>query len=198
MKSNSFPLSLILAILAHMSLSIESCRTDEDEISIHVEAEFKQQPFKSASSYTKSVQSDSSFKKRLNQMAVSASVSGTYKGFSAGASASYESLTDSVTSTESYSETVQSEKIEFNPDFLQIIREITTRVIINGKSATIFEKKFVDSVPIGEPLSESERKSLAYDYMAREFGQQAVRNKFDETICQEKSKGIQILKILNF
>ena len=137
MKSNSFPLRLILAILAQMSLSIESCRTDEDKISLHVEAEFKQQGVKSASSYTKTVKSDSSFKKRLNSLAVSASVSGSYSGISAGASASYESLTDSVTSTENYSETVESEKIVFHPDFLQIIREITTRVIINERSATI-------------------------------------------------------------
>ena len=83
-----------------MSLSIESCRTDQDKISLHIEAEFKQQGVKSASSYTKTVKCDSSFKKRLNSLAVSASVSGSYSGISAGASASYESLTDSVTSTE--------------------------------------------------------------------------------------------------
>ena len=46
----------------------------------------------------------------------------------------------------------------------------------------------MDSVPSGEPLSDSELSMLADDYMVHEFGEQAVGNKFDQTICQEKKQ----------
>ena len=83
---------MILTVLGHMSLSIESCRPEEDKIYVFVKTEFLEQSVLSAYTYTKAVSSSSSFKETVNQLAVSASVSGGYGVFFASASASYESL----------------------------------------------------------------------------------------------------------
>ena len=184
---------MILAIISLMSGAVENCSTNEDTISLVVSTEFFEQSVKSASSYTKTVRSSSAFKKNLNQLATSASVSGSASvpgigSFSASASASYEHLSESVTSSTKYEETIRSEKTEFNESFLQIIREVITRVTINGKSASITEKKFVDSVPVGKSLSSSQLNKMAEDYMGDRFGStKTLRKTFSETICKKKT-----------
>ena len=189
MNSSSFHFHLILTVLGHMSLSIESCRPEEDKISVYVKTEFLEQSVLSAYTYTKkTISSSSSFKETVNQLAVSASVSGGYGAFSASASASYESLKNEVTSSTNYGETEQEEKTEFKADQLQIIRDIQTTVTINGKSASVSERDFITTVPVEESLSSSKLNRMADGYMADEFGEKAVSNTFHETICQEKKK----------
>ena len=118
-------------------------------------------------------------------MAANAEVKAGYGLFSGSASASYESLTDSASSSDKNEETVKSEKIEFNTNFLQIIRETLTRVTINGRSASSSETKFLDSVPISESLSGSELSKRAEDYMLFLYGpEKSIRNTFTETVCQ--------------
>ena len=81
-------------------------------------------------------------------------------------------------------ETVRHQK-QFNPAFLQITRAIRTTVTKNGESASITKKIIGDSVPKGNPWSDSKLKRSAEDFMAVRFGKKAVGNTFGETICQQ-------------
>jgi len=162
-------------------------------ITLHVFTEFYEQSVKSASSYTKTVRSSSEFKSSLGSLAVSGSVSasasGGFAGFSAGfsaeASASYASVKESVESSSKYSETISSEKVEFNTGFLQIIRKIETKLIIDGKIGVVIEKEFVDSVPIAQSLSGAQLKKRGEDYMKNRFSGREVGNRFTETVCRD-------------
>ena len=50
----------------------------------------------------------------------------------------------------------ESSTTEFNPNFLQIVREVTTEVIINGNIAKTVESKIVAAVVIENPLSKKD------------------------------------------
>merc|ERR1712110_185325 len=105
------------------------------------------------SSHLKSISSSKHFKSQYDKLAVSASISGTYGGLSAAASAAYEGVTDSASSGESYKELVKTDSTEFHENENQIIREITTTVSINGVTATELDSKIVDAQPKDQELS---------------------------------------------
>lgn len=158
-----------------------AARCDYGKITLHVFTEFYEQSVKSASPYTKTVRSSSEFKSSLGSLAPSASASGGYAAFSAEASASYESVKEAS----KYSLTISSEKVEFNTGFLQIIRKIESKLIINGKSVVVIEKEFVDSVPIDQSLSGAQLKKRGEDYMKNRFSGREVGNRFTETVCRD-------------
>ena len=165
------PIYFILALfLGQISCVVKTCGDNEDKITLSVSTQFFEQSIKPASTYSKTVKSSKSFKKTLKKMAANAEVKASYGLFSGSAAASYESLTDSVSSSENNEETIKSEKIEFNTVFLQIIREKVTRVSIIGRSASTSETKFVDSVPTSESLSGAELTKRAEDFRVLLYG----------------------------
>merc|ERR1712123_382189 len=157
----------ILVCLFQVHL-VFAARCDYGKITLHVFTEFYEQSVHSASPYTKTVRSSSEFKSSLGSLAPSAS-------------ASYESVKEA----NKYSETTSSEKVEFNTGFLQIIRKIESKLIINGKSVVVIEKEFVDSVPIDQSLSGAQLKKRGEDYMKNRFSGREVGNRFTETVCRD-------------
>merc|ERR1712110_186232 len=99
------------------------------------------------SSHLKSISSSKHFKSQYEKLGSSASITGSYGGFSAAASAAYEGVTDSASSGEDYKELVKTDSTEFHENENQIIREITTSVTINGVTATERDSKIVDAQP---------------------------------------------------
>lgn len=185
-----------------MRLVIEACVTSEDTIELFVITTYLQQSFTSASSYSKTIHSSKSFKKQLEHLKISASVSVSgsvgIKLFSASASlsasASYDKLVDSVESSEKYEYEEKSNSQTFNPDLLQIIRKTVTRVTINGVAAQSTEMEFEDSVTLDQRLSRSEKRKWAEEYMEYLFGNgTTVKNTFTETACLKKGKAMTLL-----
>ena len=67
-------------------------------------------------------------------------------------------------SSRSRSET-KSDYVTFNTNFLQIIRRVKTTVTINGKSGTMYEEEYVDSVPIRSSESAAQLRRRAENYI---------------------------------
>merc|ERR1712128_83605 len=121
---NSFNLVLVATILiAYWSPCVKSCAQNEDKLTLRVNVEFYEEAIKSAYMYSKTIKSSKHFKKTLEKMSTSASISGSYGAFSASASASYSSLSDSILNEEKYGEQENEEKTVFKDGFLQITRE---------------------------------------------------------------------------
>merc|ERR1711892_934263 len=165
---NSFP-------LAYWSPFVKSCAQNEDKLTLRVNVEFYEEAIKSAYTYSKTIKSSKHFKKTLEKLSTSASISGSYGAFSASASASYSSLTDSVLNEEKYGEQENEEKTVFKDGFLQITRETKTSFYVNGRGGSITEKKIVDSVPEADSMSAEGLRQRAVDYMKLKFGEGAVR-----------------------
>ena len=93
-----------------MSLVVESCADDEEQVKLSVTTIYLQQGLTSSSSSQTTIISSKSFKKTLENLKISGSLeysaSGSFKIFSAGvslaASFAYDKLVDSVESSESY------------------------------------------------------------------------------------------------
>ena len=164
-------------------------------ITLEVTTEFFEQSFQSRFEYSKHVSSSSEFKKSLESLEASSEVEIGYGQFSAEASGSYATVEESVKSESESYENVEQKEDKIKDDFLQILREKQTKLIINGYSAVVIEKQIVDSVPIKESLTDKELYLMAENYMKRTFPGVAVGNKFTETVCR-KSKGMGQLKII--
>ena len=176
---------------------MKTCGKDEYKVKLEVRTRFRQKSVVKAYTYTEKIRSSKTFKKKLEEMSTSASVSGSYGAFSASASAAYSSLTDSVQSNEDNAKDVKIDETTFNKDFLQIFQEVVTKVSIDGKTATKTKTEFVNSVPVTEPWSSKKLRDEANSYMEYEFPEGAKRNVFTETVCRkrlEKKKGMRYFR----
>ena len=171
------------------TVSATQCRKDENLLTLHVRVQFYEQSIKEGSSYSKSIKSSKSFKKSLSDVKAAAEFSASYKSiFSASGSGSYSKLTEDVSNTESYSMTEESANATYQPDFLQIVRETITTLSINGDSASTSESEFVDSVRQENSIGPKELRQRAVDYMKFNFGDEAVRNSYTESVCKKRVK----------
>merc|ERR1712123_560023 len=154
-----FSLALTLPILlGQLCLVVHTrrCATDEVEVILRVEVEFFKQALDSSSSYHLDVDSKEEFSKTLNDMSTSASVSGGYGGFTASASGSYSKLTEECTSAKSYAKNEEELETTFNIGFFQIWRIVKSTLTINRKEGTSTEKRFVDSIPKSEDVTQEQ------------------------------------------
>lgn len=94
-----------------------NCGNDEFKVSFIVKTCMSQKAVVQTYTSVEKVRSSKAFKKKLEKMSTSASVSGKYGLFSASVSAAYSSMTDSVESSENYSKDVKVDKITFNKGF---------------------------------------------------------------------------------
>ena len=140
------------------------------QTSLSVKAEFLQLSYISTSFYTKEITSSTSFRENFHSLDVSAEISAGYSGFGASAKAAYDEVTHGIESS-SEDHYVENSKTEtYMDNFLQLVREITTQVDINGQKATSVDRKIVDAVPVSESLNQTQLHKLAVDYITREFG----------------------------
>ena len=141
-----------------------------NQLDLRVNAKFYERSQTMASSYSKSVQSSSTFQQKFDSFSAEASAEASGKIFSGSASGAFEKVSESVESSSSYSESISHEQTEYNTGFLQILREVTTELSIDGSKATVVEETYVDSVPIKQDRSQYELNRLAENYIAYEFG----------------------------
>ena len=160
-------------------------------ITLRVTAEYHERSLNMSSSYVESIHSSSSFKKTYDKFSMEMSSGGGFKGFSASRSMAFETVKDKTTRTDEYRESIEREMTEYNENFLQIFREVTSEISIDGVSARVVEEIFVDSVPINQTLSPDQLITLAEDYIEYEYGNDDGEGEingstFTETVCMGK------------
>ena len=147
---------------------VEMPENDKHDISLGVRilVEHTQQSLVKASSYRKVINTSDSFNSSYKNTSgsLSGKASAGFGLFSASVDAAFKHVTSNVSSLKTLSYTEESSTTEFNPNFLQIIREVTNEAMINGEVAKTVETKIVDSTPIGKPLTpkELQKKSEGY------------------------------------
>ena len=57
--------------------------------------------------------------------------------------------------------------MNYNPNYLQVSREVTTFVTIDGKTGKVFEKRYVDSTPT--PWSREKLQEESESYLRNKF-----------------------------
>jgi len=140
---------------------------DSQKVTLKVFVEHHQQALTSASSYLKVITSSESYRNSFNSLDTSASVSGSYKLFSASASATYSEVTSLITNQKDFSHREEGSTRTYNPNYLQISREVTTTITIDGRTGKVFEKTYVDTTPTRWTRGRLTEESVKY-----------LRNKF--------------------
>ena len=148
---------------------VEMPENDKHDISLGVRilVEHTQQSLVKASSYRKVINTSDSFNSSYKNTSgsLSGKASAGFGLFSASVDAAFKHVTSNVSSLKTLSYTEESSTTEFNPNFLQIIREVTNEAMINGEVAKTVETKIVDSTPIGKPLTPKELQKKSEDYI---------------------------------
>ena len=137
------------------------------DIGIRILVEHTQQPLLRASTYRKSICSTDSFNSSYKNISGSFSGEASF-GFglcSGSVSAAFNHVASSVASLKTLTYLEESSMTEFNPNFLQIIREVTTEVIIDGNVAKTVESKIVDAVVIDNPLSQKHLQKRSEEFI---------------------------------
>jgi len=154
------------------------CERWEDSITIKVNALFKQQANIRTKSYLKKISSSESYVKDYNsyQSSTSASVSSSADiagigGGSISAAAAHElaKISDEIRNTKNYEHEESEDTREFNNNFLQIYRDVTTEIVINGKTAKQIESHYVNSIPVSKSLTSSELRTRGIQYLKDHF-----------------------------
>ena len=142
---------------------------EEHEISLGVRilVELTQQSLVKASSYRKVINTSDSFNSSYKNTSGSFSekTSAGFGLFSASVDAAFKHVISNVSSLKTLSYTEESSTTEFNPNFLQIIREVTNEALIDGEVAKIVETKIVDSTPIDRPLTSQQLQKKSEDFI---------------------------------
>ena len=136
-------------------------------VGIRIQVEHSQQSLVKASSYRKVINTTDSFNSSYKN------VSGSFSGkasagfglFSASVNAAFNHVTSNVSSLKTLSFSEESSTTEFNPNFLQIVREVTNEAMINGEVAKMVETKIVDSTPVDKPLSQRDLQKKSEEFI---------------------------------
>ena len=142
-------------------------RKQDISLGVRILVEHSQQSLVKASSYRKVINTSDAFNSSYKNISgsFSGNASGGFGSFSASVDASFNHVISNVSSLKTLSYTEESSTTEFNPNFLQIIREVTNEAMINGEVAKTIETKIVDSTPIGKPLTPKELQNKSEEYI---------------------------------
>jgi len=142
--------------------------TKDIPVGLRVLVEHSQQPLMKASSYRKSITSTDSFNSSYQNNSGSFSGNASLfsgKLFSGSASSAFNNVTSHISSLKTLSYQEESSTSEFNPNFLQVVREVTTEATIDGNVAKMVETKVVDCVPNNSPLSSKDLQKKSEEYI---------------------------------
>jgi len=186
---------------------------DSQKVTLKVFVEHHQQALTSASSFLKVITSSESYRNSYNSLDTTADVSGSYKLFSASASATYSEVTSLITNQKEYSHRVEGSTRTYNPNYLQISREVTTTITIDGRTGKVFEKRYVDTTPTRwtrERLTEESVKYLRNKFYGEDRNIRGTtyteetcirkapctKEKFETIIKREYNRGGNILTLI--
>jgi len=148
----------------------EHCGSGSYKIVLKVFVEHHQQALTRDNSYVKEITSSESYKNAYDNLDISGSASGGQAiAFSASASAAYSEVNSLITSQNDFRHHETGKEIGYNPRYLQISREVTTSITIDGKTAKVYEKRYVNSTPAPWTIQKLTEESVKY-----------LRNKFYE------------------
>ena len=122
-------LAIVLTLFeVNVSFGEEFCGST---FTIRVTVRFYERSVTSASSYSKTIESSSCFKSEYDSFSFEMERSGGFKGFSASSSVGFEKVSETVTETSEYRETISQETTNYSLNFLQIFKEETTELTIS-------------------------------------------------------------------
>jgi len=164
-KLLSICLLLILVII-----NIGDVRAKCTPIALNVKAEFSESSLRKDYKHTRLVTSSSSFRQNFDKIDVSASLSGSYGGFSAEASASFSEVSESASSTTKSRDETKTSEVTYAPGQNHIIRKLSKTVTIDGRSASVITQDFVDVIAVEDSPSYSQLRKMGEDYIAYNYG----------------------------
>ena len=137
------------------------------ELGIRILVEHTQQSLVKASSYRKVITSTDSFNSSYKNTSgsISGEASAGFGLFSASVDAAFNHVISNVSSLKTLSYTEESSATEFNPNFLQIVREVTIEARIGREVAKTIEARIVDSSPMNKPLSSHDLQKKSEDFI---------------------------------
>merc|ERR1719277_1832160 len=143
-------------------------------VSCRVTVEYLQQSLRKASEYKKVISSSSSFQSSYKKVdsAISMSGSGGMPGIfdlSSKMASSFKKVVDESSSQSNYRYEEKSEETEYNTDFLQLLRKVSTVVAIDGSTVEMIETMIVDSIPTASPLTSKQLEEKSKEFIMQEY-----------------------------
>merc|ERR1712123_8645 len=181
--------------------STKTCSKDQFMSTLRVKVQFYEQAIVEAYKSTASIRSSKSFRKTVDDMSTSASAGGGYGGFSAAVSGSYSKLTEEESSSSSYKKNADKQTTNYDPNYLQIVREVETILTIAGVSASSRNVEIVWPVSVKETETVGQLRERELYYIKKHFlGKDGeIRgNTYTESICNTrpaKKAGYQYAEI---
>merc|ERR1711892_244511 len=179
--------------------STKTCSKDQFMSTLRVKVQFYEQAIVEAYKSTTSIRSSKSFRKTVDDMSTSASAGGGYGGFSAAVSGSYSKLTEKESSSSSYKKNADKQTTNYDPNYLQIVREVEAILTIAGVSASSRNVEIVWPVSVKETETVGQLRERELYYIKKHFlGKDGeIRgNTYTESICNTrpaKKAGYQVL-----
>jgi len=156
-------ISNIFALAGTLGVSASYSPSKKVTADITVKVEFLENSYKSTDVYRKHFTSSENFYKEINQIDIGAS-SGVEVAGKGGANAAFtfSKMSESQKYSKKEDQLTTQNKLEYQDDYTQILRIITTTILLNGESITSTEKEYVGT---GGGLSWKERNDMAVNYI---------------------------------
>ena len=100
---------------------------------------------------------------------MSTAVSGSYGAFSASVEVAYAEVSETASQYDQYKEIKSEQKTVYKEGFLQVWRQVTTSVNIDGKTASVTKKEKAFDVSVKDGISYEDLKKYGKDYIAGRF-----------------------------
>ena len=100
---------------------------------------------------------------------MSTAVSGSYGAFSASVEVAYADVSETASQYDQYKEIKSEQKTVYKEGFLQVWRQVTTSVNIDGKTASVTKKEKAFDVSVKDGISYEDLKKYGKDYIADRF-----------------------------
>lgn len=162
------------------------CKPNQKKVTLKVFVEHVQQSIASTKTLATEIKSSSSYDQSYSSVQSKLDMSGSMKGeasiaggllgsFSAEASLAFSNFNSEVKSSasskSSYHYEQKMEEKKFQPGELQVLRTVTTTIMIGSTSATMTKREFVDSASTGlfGRYTRKDRKNASIDYLKTQF-----------------------------
>merc|ERR1711892_478335 len=169
--------------------STKTCSKDQFMSTLRVKVQFYEQAIVEAYKSTTSIRSSKSFRKTVDDMSTSASAGGGYGGFSAAVSGSYSKLTEEESSSSSYKKNADKQTTKYDPNYLQIVREVETILTIAGVSASSRKVDIGWAISVEDTETVGQLRERELYYTKKHFSGKPgeIRgNTYTESICNTR------------
>jgi len=163
-------LAVKLLLLVLVAENIANVNSKCTRVQLVVKAEYLESGLEKDSKYTRVASKSTSFERSYNNLDISATVSGSYGGFSGSASASFSQTSDFEQSRSESSDITKKTEVTYAKGQNHLVEKVTKTVTIDGQSKTVISREPKDFYLVKDSPTIKEMRKKGEDYIRYNFG----------------------------